>query len=288
MKKSGRKLTEREIEELTEISRRCRIDIIRMTAEAESGHVGGSLSAIDILTVLFFKKLNHDPADPQKRDRDRFIMSKGHASPAYYSILAKAGYISEQDLMTFRKFGSKLQGHPERSYFPFMDISSGGLGQGLSVAKGIAQGLRIQKINARVYVLIGDGESQEGQVWEAAMAAAHYELDNLCCILDRNLLQIDGSTEEVMALEPLEKKWTTFNWHVQKIDGHDFHSIIRALDAVEKIKKKPSIIIARTVKGKGVSFMENNIHFHGIPPTAEEAKKALDELGFHKERVMAK
>ncbi len=288
MKKSYEGLSKGEIEDLTEMARQCRIDIIRMTAEAQSGHVGGSLSAIDILTVLFFKTLRHDPEDPQKRDRDRFIMSKGHASPAYYSILAKAGYLPEQDLLTFRTFGTKLQGHPERSYLPFTDISSGGLGQGLSVAKGVAQGLRLQNIPARVYVLIGDGESQEGQVWEAAMAAAHYKLDNLCCILDRNLLQIDGTTEQVMALEPLEDKWKTFGWHVQTIDGHDFNSIILALAKAEQTKKKPSIIIAKTVKGKGVSFMENSIHFHGIPPTTEEAEKALEELGFQKGKVMAK
>jgi transketolase len=288
MKKINGGLSRGELEDLKEMARQCRIDIIRMTAEAKSGHVGGSLSAIDILTVLFFKTLRHDPNDPQKLDRDRFIMSKGHASPAYYSILTKAGYLPEQDLLTFRKFGTKLQGHPERSFLPFTDISSGGLGQGLSVAKGVAQGLRLQGITARVYVLIGDGESQEGQVWEAAMAAAHYKLDNLCCIMDRNFLQIDGTTEEVMALEPLEDKWKTFGWHVQTIDGHDFNSIILALAKAEQIKKKPSIVIAKTVKGKGVSFMENNIHFHGIPPTAEEAERALEELGFNKEKVMAK
>lgn len=283
-----RGFSKKEKEELAEIARQCRIDIIRMTAEAKSGHVGGSLSAVDILTVLFFKKLRHDSADPLKANRDRFIMSKGHASPAYYSILAKSGYIPEQELLTFREFGTRLQGHPERSYLPITDISSGALGQGLSVANGVAHGLRIQGINARVYVLIGDGESQEGQIWEAAMAASHYELDNLCCILDRNLLQIDGSTEEVMALEPLGDKWKAFGWHVQKIDGHNFNSIIKAFEAAEQTKKKPSIIIAKTVKGKGVSFMEHNIHFHGIPPTAEEAKRALEELGFKKERVVAK
>ncbi len=288
MKKGQGDFNKGELEKLAEIARQCRIDIIRMTAEAKSGHVGGSLSAIDILTVLFFKTLRHDPRIPQKHDRDRFIMSKGHASPAYYSILAKAGYLPDQDLLTFRTFGSKLQGHPERSYLPFTDISSGGLGQGLSVAKGVAQGLRLQGIPARVYVMIGDGESQEGQVWEAAMAAAHYKLDNLCCILDRNFLQIDGSTEEVMALEPLEDKWKTFGWHVQTIDGHDFNSIILALEKATQAKNKPSIIIAKTVKGKGVSFMEHNIHFHGIPPTAEEAERALEELGFKKEKVMAK
>lgn len=288
MTKGQRGFDKGKLEELAEIARRCRIDIVRMTAEAKSGHVGGSLSATDILTVLFFQKMRHDPKDPQKLDRDRFIMSKGHASPAYYSILAKSGYLPEEELLTFRKFGTKLQGHPERSYLSFTDISSGGLGQGLSVAKGIAHGLRLQGVKARVYVLIGDGESQEGQVWEAAMAAAHYELDNLCCIMDRNLLQIDGSTEEVMALEPLEDKWKTFGWHVQTIDGHDFNSIIGAFETSEQVKKKPSIIIAKTVKGKGVSFMENNIHFHGIPPTAEEAERALEELGYKKEKVIAK
>ncbi len=278
-------LSDQDIEQLEEIARRCRIDIVKMTNKAGSGHPGGSLSAIDILTALFMKKMNHDPADPLKKERDRFVMSKGHASPGYYSILAKAGYIPEEELMHFRKFKSSLQGHPEKSYLPFIDISTGGLGQGLSVANGIAHGLKIQKIEkARVYVLMGDGETQEGQVWEAAMAAAHYKLDNLCAILDRNMLQIDGNTEDIMALEPLDQKWKAFNWNVLVIDGHDFRAIINALDTAEATKGRPTIIIARTIKGKGVSFMENNVRFHGVAPNNDELAQALKELGAERER----
>ncbi|MEW5806460.1 MAG: transketolase [Acidobacteriota bacterium] len=273
------RLHEEEIQKLKEIARQCRIDIVRMTHKAGSGHPGGSLSAIDILTVLFLKKMRHDPKNLSLHGRDRFIMSKGHASPAYYSILSRAGYIPEERLISFRKFGSELQGHPERSYLPFIDISSGGLGQGLSVANGLAHGLRIQGIPARVYILMGDGEIQEGQVWEAAMAAAHYRLDNLCAILDRNMLQIGGNTEMIMALEPLADKWKAFGWNVIVIDGHDIDSIMNALNEVESVKGQPSIIIAKTVKGKGVSFMENNVEFHGKAPDDEQLRKALEELG---------
>ncbi|MBI4684400.1 MAG: transketolase [Nitrospirae bacterium] len=255
-----------------------RIDILKMLAEAGSGHTGGSLSAADIVTALYFYKMRHNPKDPAWKDRDRFILSKGHAAPLLYAVLAISGYFDKSLLMTLRKIGSPLQGHPCSKLLPGVEVSTGSLGQGLSVANGIAIGLNMSGINSRVYCMLGDGETQEGQVWEAAMTASHYRLDNLCAIIDNNGLQIDGPCCDVMGLEPIVKKWEAFGWHVIDIDGHDMKSILNALDEAEKVKGKPTMIVARTVKGKGVSFFEGKVKYHGLAPTQEELERALMEL----------
>ncbi len=255
-----------------------RVEILKMLTEAGSGHTGGSLSAADIVTALYFYKMRHNPKDPAWRERDRFILSKGHAAPLLYSALALTGYFDKALLKTLRKIGSPLQGHPCSKLLPGVEISTGSLGQGLSIANGMALGLRMDGLNSRVYCLLGDGETQEGQVWEAAMSAAHYKLDNLCAIIDNNGLQIDGHCCDVMALEPIVEKWSAFGWNVIDIDGHDMDQIINALDDAATIKGKPTMIVARTVKGKGVSFFEGKVKYHGLAPTAEELEKALKEL----------
>ncbi len=251
--------------------------IIEMISRAGSGHPGGSLSSTDLITALFFAVLRHDPKNPKWPDRDRFHMSKGHCCPLWYALLAESGYFSKDKLMTLRQFGSMLQGHPD-SRTPGIESASGSLGQGLSVALGMSLAAKIDKKDYRVYVLMGDGEIQEGNIWEAAMAAAHYKCDNLCAILDYNGFQIDGATRDIMNLEPLVSKWQAFGWHTIEIDGHNMEEILKAYKKACKIKEKPSIIIAHTVKGKGVSFMENTVEFHGRAPTAEETRKALKEL----------
>lgn len=267
-------------EQLRKVATKTRKWIIKMTHAAGSGHPGGSLSATDILTVLYFNTMNHKPAEPHWPDRDRFVMSKGHGAPALYATLAQAGYFPEEELITLRKLGSRLQGHPSMERLPGLDMSTGSLGQGLSVANGMALSARLDKRNYRVFSLVGDGECQEGQIWEAAMAAAHYKLDNITAILDRNFFQIDGETESIMALEPLAMKWQSFGWQVYEINGHDFSQIITALDEAAVVKGKPQMIIARTVKGKGVSFMEcNACKFHGNAPKDDEMEMALEELG---------
>ncbi|MGO0121942.1 transketolase [Desulfothermobacter acidiphilus] len=253
--------------------------VVRMTAAAGSGHPGGSLSAADIVATLYFAVLRLDPAHPTAPDRDRFILSKGHAAPLLYAALAERGFFPPAELLTLRKLGSRLQGHPDMRKLPGVEMSTGSLGQGLSVGVGMALAGRLDGRDYRVYVLLGDGECQEGQVWEAAMAAAHYRLDNLVAILDYNGLQIDGPVSEVMNLEPVADKWRAFGWQVQEIDGHDFGQILEALAAAEKVKGKPSMIIARTVKGKGVSFMEHQADWHGVAPKPEQAEVALKELG---------
>ncbi len=265
--------------ELKEIARRLRIDVLKMLNKAGSGHSGGSLSAIDIITALYFHKLRHKPADPEWADRDKFVLSKGHGAPALYATLARAGYFDPQHLMTLRQYGSMLQGHPFSPTTPGVEVSTGSLGQGLSMANGIALAARLDHKDIKIYVLLGDGELQEGQVWEAAMSAAHYKLENVCAIVDNNGLQIDGWVKDIMSIEPLADKWRAFGWEVQEIDGHDFEQIITALDKADKVKAKPSLIIARTVKGKGVSFMENQAKYHGIAPTDKELAQALVELG---------
>jgi transketolase len=266
------------IKELEEKAKIIRRNIIKMLAEAGSGHSGGSLSCVEILTALYFKVMRHNPKEPKWSERDRFVLSKGHAAPALYATLAEAGYFPKEWLWSLRKTGSPLQGHIDCKKTPGVEISTGSLGQGLSVANGMAIAGKIDKKNYRVFVLIGDGESQEGQIWEAAMAASHYKLDNLVAIMDRNKLQIDGSTENVMNLEPVSEKWQAFGWKTIEIDGHNFKEILNALSP-EKIEKgKPTIVIAHTLKGKGVSFMEGVVDFHGKAPTKEEAEKALKEL----------
>ena len=267
-----------DIASLKEKAKTLRIEILKMLTEAGSGHTGGSLSAADIVTALYFYKMRHDPADPKWRERDRFVLSKGHAAPVLYGALALSGYFDKQLLKTLRKIGSPLQGHPCSRKLPGIEISTGSLGQGLSIADGMALGLKIDGLSSRVYCMLGDGEIQEGQVWEAAMTAAHYKLDNLCAIIDNNGLQIDGHCHEVMYIEPIVKKWEAFGWHVIDINGHDMEAVVRALDEAETIKDKPSMIVARTIKGKGVSFFEGKVEYHGMAPTPEELEKALKEL----------
>lgn len=251
--------------------------IIEMLAEAKSGHPGGSLSATEIVTCLYFEVMRHNPEDPDWPDRDKFHLSKGHCCPVVYSSLALSGYFSAGELMKLRKIGCLLQGHPDKGT-PGIEAASGSLGQGLSVACGMSMAAKIDKRDSRVYCLMGDGELQEGNVWEAAMSAAHFKLDNLCGIVDYNHFQIDGRTEEIMNLAPLGDKWRSFGWHVIQCDGHSIKELLKAFDKAKSVKGKPTVIIAQTVKGKGVSFMEHVVDFHGRAPTPEEKNIALDEL----------
>ena len=269
--------TDTQIRELEEKAKEIRRLIIKMLAKAGSGHPGGSLSATDLVTALFFSVLRHNPKDPSWPERDRFHMSKGHCCPLWYAVLANSGYFSEDKLYTLRKLGSVLQGHPDRRT-PGIEVASGSLGQGLSVGLGMCLAAKMDKKGYRVYVLLGDGEIQEGNIWEAAMASSHYKCDNLCAMLDYNGFQIDGKTRDIMNLEPIRDKWKAFGWHTIEIDGHNMKQILSAYSEAETIKGKPSIIIAHTIKGKGVSFMENTVDFHGRAPTKEEAEKALKEL----------
>lgn len=267
------------IEELEKVARLIRRDIITMIGTAGSGHPGGSLSAVEILTALYFKVLRHDPDNPAWADRDRFILSKGHAAPVLYATLCRRNYFPVEELVTLRKIDSRLQGHPECKLVPGVEMSAGALGQGLSFGIGVALAGRLDSKDFYTYVLLGDGECDEGQVWEAVMAGAHFKLDRLIAIVDYNRLQIDGWNEEVMSLEPFSDKWRSFNWNVIEVDGHNIDLLTNAFEQAKKIKNgKPSVIIARTVKGKGVSFMENNPDFHGKAPNAEEMKIALKEL----------
>ncbi|MCU0651591.1 MAG: transketolase [Candidatus Omnitrophica bacterium] len=268
---------ENKIKELQNKAKEIRRSIVRMVACAGSGHPGGSLSATDLITALFFAVLRHDPKNPHWPLRDRFHMSKGHCCPLWYSVLAECGYFPKEKLITLRQFGSMLQGHPDRRT-PGIEAASGSLGQGLSIALGMSLAGKLDKLDYRTYVLMGDGEIQEGNIWEAAMACAHFKSDNLCAILDYNGFQIDGKTCAVMNLEPLAQKWLAFGWHVIEINGHDMQQILAAYEEAKTIKGKPTIIIAKTVKGKGVSFMENVCDFHGRAPTKEEAEKAAKEL----------
>ncbi|MDP1852969.1 MAG: transketolase [Candidatus Omnitrophota bacterium] len=269
--------SEKRIKELEHIAKRIRYKIVQMISCAGSGHPGGSLSATDLVTALFFNVLKYNPKDPNWPDRDRFHMSKGHCCPLWYAALAEVGYFSADTLNTLRKLGSCFQGHPDRRT-PGIEVPSGSLGQGLSVALGMSLAARIDKKAYRVYCLLGDGEIQEGNIWEAAMASAHYCCDNICAILDYNGFQIDGCIKDVMNLEPLVDKWRAFGWHTIGINGHNMNEILEAYDEAKTIKGKPTIIIARTIKGKGVSFMENVVDFHGRAPTKEETEIALREL----------
>ncbi len=264
--------------QLEEIARQIRLDIVEMLYRAGSGHVGGSLSATDVLVALFFSHMHLDPGNACYADRDYFVLSKGHAAPVLYAILARLGFIPRDELFTLRQFGSNLQGHPDSKCTPGVEVSTGSLGQGLSVANGIALALKMDQRSQRVYTLLGDGEIQEGQIWEAAMTASHYALDNLTAILDRNRLQIDGRTKEVMSVEPLAAKWEAFGWHTAEVDGHSIPEILDALKMCGKTPGRPSIIIAHTTKGKGVSIFEDQVKFHGVTPTAEEYQQAVREL----------
>ncbi|MEM2094424.1 MAG: transketolase [Candidatus Bathyarchaeia archaeon] len=266
------------IEELNAKARMFRRQILEITFAAGSGHPGGSLSSIDIITALYYNVLRVDPKNPNWPDRDRFVLSKGHVCPALYVVLADLGFFPKEALMTLRKLGSILQGHPDMHKTPGVEMSTGSLGQGLSVSCGMALAARLDGKSYRVYCLMGDGEIQEGNIWEGAMLAAHKKLDNLTAILDRNRLQIDGNTEQVMSLEPLYDKWRAFGWNVLEIDGHDMYQILDALDLAKRTKNRPTIIIANTIKGKGVSFMENQVGYHGRALTKDEMTKAMEEL----------
>lgn len=267
-----------DIKMLKEKATQLRKDIVTMICKSKSGHPGGSLSAADIVSTLYFNEMNVDPKNPKMEDRDRFVLSKGHAAPLLYAVLAEKGYFDKELLGTLRKFGSPLQGHPDMKKLPGIDISTGSLGQGLSVANGMALSAKLDNKSYRTYVLLGDGEVQEGQVWEAAMTSAHYKLDNVCAFLDSNNLQIDGNVDKVMGVEPLDEKWRAFGWNVIVIDGHNYEEILEALEAAKAHKGQPTMVIAKTTKGKGISFMENVCGFHGVAPTPEETEKALEEL----------
>ncbi len=255
-----------------------RRDIVEMLTQAASGHPGGSLSCADMVVALYFHVMRHDPARPNWPERDRFLMSKGHCAPTWYSVLARSGYFPLEWLENVRKLNFPLQGHPDMLKTAGVEMSSGSLGQGLSVGNGMALAARLDKKDYRVYVLLGDGELQEGQVWEAAMTAAHRKLDNICVLIDNNGLQIDGHVDEIKSLGSLSAKWRSFGWETLEIDGHDMRAILRACSDAQKIKGKPAAIIAKTTKGKGISFMEGKIDYHGVAPTREECVKALAEL----------
>lgn len=255
-----------------------RADIVKMTAAAGSGHPGGSLSSVELMTALYLNVMNHRPDEVKWSERDRFILSKGHVCPVLYSVMARSGYFPVEELLTLRKFGSRLQGHPSSKILSGLEVSSGSLGQGLSIANGLALSAKLNNKDFRVYCLLGDGELQEGQVWEAVMTAAHYKLDQVCALVDYNNLQIDGTVESVMGIAPLVEKWQSFNWHTIEIDGHDLAQVLAAYEEAKQTKGKPSVIIAKTIKGKGCSFMENAAGWHGKCCNKEELEIALDDI----------
>ena len=255
-----------------------RITDMEMLIEAGSGHPGGTLSAAEMVAALFFHKLRLQPEEPDWPDRDRFVLSKGHCIPIVYAAMAKLGFFEEKELMTLRKLGTRLQGHPDRRLLPGIEASTGSLGQGLSVAAGMAVAGKLDDAGWRVYCMLGDGEIQAGQVWEAAMFAPRHGLDNLTAILDHNQVQQTGKVAETMPIEPIVAKWTAFNWHVREIDGHDMEQVLDALDEAEMVRGRPSMIVSHTIKGKGVSFMELDSNWHGKAPSGEDAERALEEL----------
>ena len=267
------------IKHLARMACTIRMDIVEMLNKAGSGHTGGSLSAADIVTALYFHKMRHMPSDPKWSERDRFVLCKGHAAPVLYAALARSGYFPPDELKTLRQFGSRLQGHPDSRKLPGVEISTGSLGQGLSVSCGLALSGKMDGKSWRVYALLGDGELQEGQVWEAAMAAAHYGLDNLTAIIDNNGLQIDGACSDVMCVDSIPDKFASFGWDTMSIDGHNMEEIIDALDRAEGHKGRPTVIVARTIKGKGCSLFEGKVEYHGTPPSDKELEVALKELG---------
>ena len=256
-----------------------RRDIVKMISLAASGHPGGSLSAVEIISVLYFYAMRHDSMDPKWSNRDRFVLSKGHSAPALYAVLAEAGYFDRAELWTFRKLGSRLQGHPDMRKLPGVDMSTGSLGQGLAVANGMAMAAKIDDQDHNIFALIGDGESQEGEIWEAALFASHNRLGNLIAITDFNDLQIDGRVSEIKDICPIDEKWSSFGWHVICVDGHDINELIDAIDSAKRVEDRPVMIEAKTIKGRGVSFMEDNVDWHGKAPTGEELEMALSELG---------
>ena len=268
-----------DVKQLKKTANEVRKGAIEAVYQAKSGHPGGSLSAADIVTALYFDEMNVDPKDPKMKGRDKFILSKGHAGPVQYSALAVKGYYPMEDFMTLRKLGSKFQGHPDMHKVPGIEMSTGSLGQGISAAGGMALANKLDNDPGRIYVLLGDGEIQEGIVWEALMSAAHYKLDNMVAILDHNGLQIDGKNEDVMTVAPVVEKFQAFGWNVIQIDGHDFKQILDAFKQARACKGRPTMIVAETIKGKGVSFMENNAGWHGKAPDEEQTKQALAELG---------
>ena len=273
------KVTEEDILNLKRISNNVRKSIVEEVYSAQSGHPGGALSCADILTVLYFNQMNIDPEKKDDLNRDRLVLSKGHASAALYAVLAERGYFSKDELKGFRKLGSMLQGHPDMKHIPGVDMTAGSLGQGLSVANGMAISSKLDERGFRVYCIVGDGEIEEGQIWEAAMASAHYKLDNLCLVVDNNNLQIDGKVSDVMSVYPLKEKFEAFGFEVLEVDGNDIDELITVFDKAKTVKGKPTAIIAKTIKGKGVSFMEDNVGWHGKAPNEEEYKLALTELG---------
>ena len=272
------KITDETIRDLKEKANNIRKSVVEAVYSANSGHPGGSLSAADILTVLYFNQMNIDPKDPKNENRDRFVLSKGHASPVLYATLAERGFFDKEEIKTFRKLGSMLQGHPDMKGVPGVDMSTGSLGQGLSAANGMALASKLDEKGYRVYALLGDGEIQEGQIWEAAMTSSHYKLDNICVIVDNNNLQIDGNVSDVMNIHPIDKKFESYGFEVFKINGNDIDELISVFEKAKTIKGKPTAIIAKTVKGKGVSYMENQAGWHGKAPKEEEYKIAMEEL----------
>ena len=268
----------KDVSKLNEIAKNIRKEIIESVYNGQSGHPGGSLSIADIMAVLYFYEMNIEPENPKKEDRDRLVLSKGHCAPALYSTLANRGFFDIKELQTLRKIDSRLQGHPDMNKIPGVDMTTGSLGQGLSAANGMAIAGKLDNKNYRVYCIMGDGEIEEGQVWEAAMASNKYKLDNLCVIVDNNNLQIDGTIEEVMSSYPIDEKFKSFGFQVINIDGHNMQEIIDAFDVARNIKGKPVCIIAKTIKGKGVSFMENKAEWHGKAPNEEQYRQAMEEL----------
>ena len=266
------------VAELQEITKRVRRNIVQMIGDAKSGHPGGSLSAVEILTTLYFDVLRHDPSHPDWPDRDRFILSKGHAAPVLYCMLEETGYTPPGQLNTLRKLGSIYQGHPDRRFIPALEASTGSLGVGPSVGLGMALAARLNGSPSRTYVLVGDGESQEGQIWEAAMFGSYNKVDNIVVIVDYNKIQLDGFVKDILNLEPLADKWRSFGWHTLEINGHDIPALQAGFAEAAAVKGKPTAIVAHTIKGKGVSFMENNPKFHGMAPTPAEVQLALQEL----------
>jgi transketolase len=266
-------------QELQAIARTVRRDIINMITAAKSGHPGGSLSAVEILVTLYYDVMNHDPANPSWPQRDRFILSKGHACPVLYSVMAECGYTPKDQLNTLRQMGSIYQGHPDVRFIPSLEASTGSLGEGISIGLGMALAAKLDQSPTRVYVVIGDGESQEGQIWEAAMFGAFHKVDNICVIVDYNHIQLDGFVKDIMDLEPLTDKWKAFGWHAIDVDGHNFPALQAAFAEAQNTKGKPTVLIAHTIKGKGVSFMENNPKYHGVAPTEKERELALQEIG---------
>lgn len=278
MEKENKKITQEEIKAIEEKAKKIRKGIIEEVYSHQSGHPGGSLSVADIIAVLYFKEMNINPQEPEWKERDRLVLSKGHCAPALYSTLANRGYFNIEELKTLRHIDSRLQGHPDMKKIPGVDMTTGSLGQGLSAANGMAIAGKLDKKDYRVYCIMGDGEIEEGQVWEAAMASNKYKLDNLCVIVDNNNLQIDGTIEEVMSSYPIDEKFKSFGFQVINIDGHNYQEIIDAFDVARNVKGKPVCIIAKTIKGKGVSFMENKAEWHGKAPNKEQYEQAMKEL----------